>query len=184
MTRLIFLGAPGAGKGTQAKVLAESHNIPHISTGDILRQAVADRSPLGLLAKSYMDRGELVPDSLIMGLIKDRLGQADTQNGWILDGFPRNLSQAQALNDLLQEMKQNYDRVIYFEVSPDTLITRMLERGRKDDNEATVRRRLEVYQEQTVPLIEFYRDINSLRVIDGNDNVATVANSLEQLLVA
>ncbi len=184
MTRLIFLGAPGAGKGTQAKVLAESHNIPHISTGDILRQAVADRSPLGLLAKSYMDRGELVPDSLIMGLIKDRLGQADAQNGWILDGFPRNLSQAQALNDLLQEMKQNYDRVIYFEVSPDTLITRMLERGRKDDNEATVRRRLEVYQEQTVPLIEFYRDINSLRVIDGNDNVATVANSLEQLLVA
>ena len=184
MTRLIFLGAPGAGKGTQAKVLAESHNIPHISTGDILRQAVADRSPLGLLAKSYMDRGELVPDSLIMGLIKDRLGQADAQNGWILDGFPRNLSQAQALNDLLQEMQQNYDRVIYFEVSPDTLITRMLERGRKDDNEATVRRRLEVYQEQTVPLIEFYRDINSLRVIDGNDNVATVANSLEQLLVA
>lgn len=184
MTRLIFLGAPGAGKGTQAKVLAESHNIPHISTGDILRQAVADRSPLGLLAKSYMDQGELVPDSLIMGLIKDRLGQADAQNGWILDGFPRNLSQAQALNDLLQEMQQNYDRVIYFEVSPDTLITRMLERGRKDDNEVTVRRRLEVYQEQTVPLIEFYRDINSLRIIDGNDNVATVANSLEQVLVA
>ena len=184
MTRLIFLGAPGAGKGTQAKVLAKSHNIPHISTGDILRQAVADRSSLGLLAKSYMDRGELVPDSLIMGLIKDRLGQADAQNGWILDGFPRNLSQAQALNDLLQEMQQNYDQVIYFEVSPDTLITRMLERGRKDDNEATVRRRLEVYQEQTVPLIEFYRDINSLRAIDGNDNVATVANSLEQLLVA
>ena len=184
MTRLIFLGAPGAGKGTQAAVLAKSHDIPHISTGDILRQAVADRSPLGLLAKSYMDQGELVPDSLIMGLIKDRLGQADAQNGWILDGFPRNLSQAQALNDLLQEMQQNYDQVIYFEVSPDTLITRMLERGRKDDNEATVRRRLEVYQEQTVPLIKFYRDINSLRVIDGNDNVATVANSLEQLLVA
>ncbi len=184
MTRLIFLGAPGAGKGTQASALAESHNIPHISTGDILRQAVANQSPLGLLAKSYMDQGELVPDSLIMGLIKDRLGQADAQNGWILDGFPRNLSQAQALNDLLQEMKQNYDRVIYFEVSPETLITRMLERGRKDDNEATVRRRLEVYQEQTVPLIKFYRDINSLRVIDGNDNVTTVANSLEQLLVA
>lgn len=184
MTRLIFLGAPGAGKGTQAATLAQSHNIPHISTGDILRQAVADQSSLGVQAKNYMDQGELVPDALILGLIKERLGQADTQQGWILDGFPRNLDQAQALNELLQQMKQNYDQVIYFEVSQETLIKRMLERGRKDDNEATVRRRLEVYQEQTVPLIEFYRDINSLQVIDGNNNVATVANSLERVLVS
>ncbi len=182
--RLIFLGAPGAGKGTQAKALAKAEKIPHISTGDILRQAVIDRSPLGIQAKNYMDRGELVPDNLIMGLIEERLGQADTQEGWILDGFPRNIAQARALNELLQQMNQNYDQVIYFDVSQEALISRMLERGRKDDNEVTVRRRLDVYQEQTVPLIEFYRSIDSLKVVDGNANVTTVANSLKQLLVA
>ena len=183
MTRLIFLGAPGAGKGTQATALAEAQKIPHISTGDILRQAVTDRTPLGIQAKNYMDRGELVPDTLIINLIEERLGQADAQKGWILDGFPRNLDQAQALNQLLQQMKQNYDLVIYFEVPQETLIARMLERGRKDDNKTTVRRRLEVYQEQTVPLIELYRDIDSLQVVDGNADVATVSNSLRQLLV-
>ena len=130
-----------------------------------------------------MDRGELVPDTLIINLIEERLGQADAQKGWILDGFPRNLDQAQALNQLLQQMKQNYDLVIYFEVPQETLIARMLERGRKDDNKTTVRRRLEVYQKQTVPLIELYRDIDSLQVVDGNADVATVSNSLRQLLV-
>ena len=180
--RLIFLGAPGAGKGTQAETLAAAQNIPHISTGDILRQAVADQSSLGLQAKSYMDAGELVPDTLIMGLIKERLGQVDAQKGWILDGFPRNLEQAQALNQLLLQMDQNYDKVVYFEVSQEALVSRMLERGRKDDNEVTVRRRLDVYQEQTVPLIKFYQDINSLKVVDGNSDVETVSNSLRQLL--
>lgn len=180
--RLIFLGAPGAGKGTQAKALAKIKNIPHISTGDILRQAVVKQATLGVLAKSYMDRGELVPDTLIIGLIKERLGQTDAQQGWILDGFPRNLDQAQALNELLQQMKQNYDQVFYFDVSQELLIERMLGRGRQDDNEATVRRRLEVYQEQTVPLIKFYRDIDSLQVVDGNADVKTVSSSLRELL--
>jgi len=147
-----------------------------------LRQAVADESPLGLLAKSYMDQGELVPDTLIMGLIKERLGQADTQQGWILDGFPRNLDQAQELNKLLQEMGQSYDQVVYFEVSQETLITRMLERGRQDDNEETVRRRLDVYQKQTVPVIELYREVNSLKIVDGDADVTTVSNSLRQSL--
>lgn len=180
--RLIFLGAPGAGKGTQAETLAAAQNIPHISTGDILRQAVADQSPLGIQAKTYMDDGELVPDTLIMGLIKERLAQADAQQGWILDGFPRNLDQAQELNKLLQQMEQNYDLVVYFEVSQEALVSRMLERGRKDDNEVTVRRRLDVYQEQTVPLIKLYQESNSLQVVDGNADVATVSNSLRQLL--
>jgi len=180
--RLIFLGAPGAGKGTQAEKLAAAQNIPHISTGDILRQAVADQSSLGLQAKSYMDAGELVPDTLIMGLIKERLGQADAEKGWILDGFPRNLEQAQALNQLLLQMNQHYDKVVYFEVSQEALVSRMLERGRKDDNEVTVRRRLDVYQEQTVPLIKFYQDINSLQVVDGSSDVEIVSNSLRQLL--
>lgn len=182
--RLIFLGAPGAGKGTQAEALAAAQNIPHISTGDILRQAVTEQSPLGLQAKSYMDKGELVPDDLIMGLIKERLGQVDAQQGWILDGFPRNLDQAQELNKLLQQMNQTYDKVVYFEVSKEALVTRMLERGRKDDNEATVSRRLDVYQEQTVPLIKLYRDVNSLLVVDGNADVATVSNSLREALEA
>jgi len=180
--KLIFLGAPGAGKGTQAQTLAEAQKIPHISTGDILRQAVADNTPLGLQAKGYMDAGELVPDSLIIGLIEGRLQQTDAKKGWILDGFPRNLDQAQALNDLLTKMKQKYDQVIYFDVSQEALVARMLERGRKDDNELTVRRRLEVYQEQTEPLIKFYQGINSLEVIDGNADVATVSNSLQQSL--
>ena len=182
MTRLIFLGAPGAGKGTQAAALAELKIIPHVSTGDMLRQAVAEQSPLGIQAKNYMERGELVPDTLIMGLIQERLEQPDAQQGWILDGFPRNLAQARALNELLQEMKQNYDRVIYFDVSPEILVNRMLERGRQDDNEVTVRRRLDVYQEQTVPLIEFYRDIDSLTVINGNADVATVSGSLREAI--
>lgn len=179
--RLIFLGAPGAGKGTQATALAAAKKIPHISTGDILRQAVTDQSSLGLQAKSYMDDGELVPDTLIMGLIQERLGQSDAQQGWILDGFPRNLEQAQELNKLLEKLKQNYDQAVYFEVSQEALVKRMLERGRKDDNEVTVRRRLDVYQEQTVPLIKFYRDANSLQVVDGNTDVETVSNSLNQL---
>lgn len=180
--RLIFLGAPGAGKGTQGEALAKAKNIPHISTGDILRQAVADESPSGLLAKNYMEKGELVPDTLIMELIKERLGQADAQQGWILDGFPRNLDQAQELNKLLQEMEQNYDQVVYFEVPQETLITRLLERGRQDDNEVTIRRRLNVYQEQTVPVIELYRNVNSLKIVDGSTDVAAVSSSLKKLL--
>lgn len=184
MTRLIFLGAPGAGKGTQAASLAEFKQIPHISTGDLLRQAVAEQSTLGIQAQNYMSQGELVPDSLIMGLIKERLGQLDAQQGWILDGFPRNLPQAEALNNLLLEMQQNYDQVIYLEVSPEILVNRLLKRGRKDDSEVTVHRRLDVYQEQTVPMIEFYRDVDSLQVVNGNSDVETVAQSLREILTA
>ena len=154
MVRLIFLGAPGAGKGTQAEVLASEKKIAHISTGDILRQAVLEESELGLQAKAYIDRGDLVPDSLVIEMIQNRLDQADTSNGWILDGFPRNLSQAIALQKLLKEIKQVCDHVISFEVPTETLVTRMLERGRKDDNEVTARRRLNVFAEQTMPLTQ------------------------------
>ena len=180
MVRLIFLGAPGAGKGTQAKVLASDKKIAHISTGDILRQAVAEESELGLQAKAYIDRGDLVPDSLVIELIQNRLGQADTSNGWILDGFPRNLSQAIALQKLLKEIKQVCDHVISFEVPTEILVTRMLERGRKDDNEVTVRRRLNVFVEQTVPLINFYKQLGYLRTINGTESVADVAIALKR----
>ena len=152
MARLIFLGPPGAGKGTQAKLLADSHNIPHISTGDILRAAVSRQTNLGVKAQEYMDRGELVPDQLVIDLIRERLGQPDAQLGWILDGYPRTVVQADSLDGLLVELSQTCDRAINFDVPDETLIERMLSRGRKDDNEGVIRRRLEVYREQTAPL--------------------------------
>ncbi|MBE9039389.1 adenylate kinase [Oscillatoriales cyanobacterium LEGE 11467] len=182
MMRLIFLGAPGAGKGTQAVNLAQTWQIPHISTGDILRQAVADKSPLGIKAKSYMDGGELVPDSLVIALIEERLSQPDTRMGWILDGFPRNLTQANSLGTLLQRMVQPCDRAVYFTVETEALVERMLARGRKDDNGETIRRRLEVYQEQTTPLVDFYRQQGCLTQIDGNRSVEEVTQALYEAL--
>ena len=184
MTRLIFLGAPGAGKGTQAESLSSDRQIAHISTGDILRQVVAEESELGLQAKAYIDRGDLVPDTLVIELIRNRLNQSDTTNGWILDGFPRNLSQAEVLEGLLDELDQSCDSVIYFEVPQETLVTRMLERGRKDDNEVTVRRRLNVYEEQTVPLVDFYKQRGYLKIVDGSVGIADVTSSLQEAILA
>lgn len=182
MMRLILLGPPGAGKGTQAALLAERWQIPHISTGEILRQAVADGTPLGIKAKSYMDNGELVPDTLVIDLIEERLQQPDTKRGWILDGFPRNLPQADALGKLLDAISQPCDRALNFEVPTDVLVARMLERGRQDDNETTIRRRLEVYLEQTAPAIEFYRQHGCLTVVDGNHFVEEIQQHLQATL--
>ncbi|MBW4575654.1 MAG: adenylate kinase [Aphanothece sp. CMT-3BRIN-NPC111] len=182
VTRLIFLGPPGAGKGTQAKILANLCEIPHISTGDILREAQAQGTPLGQKAQSYMERGELVPDALILDLMRERLSQSDAQNGWILDGFPRNVSQAAFLDELLQDMKQEYGCVVNLEVPDEVLVTRMLGRGRQDDNEETIRRRLEVYRQQTAPLIDFYRDRDSLASVDGNRPLQQVTDALKQLV--
>ena len=182
MTRLIFLGPPGAGKGTQAQILAKLSNIPHISTGDILRNAVNQSTHLGIKAQSYMDRGELVPDDLIIEMIRDRLTESDAQTGWILDGFPRNASQASFLDHLLQDINQSYDSAINLEVPDEILVQRLLARGRKDDNEAVIRRRLMVYREQTEPLIAFYRNRQQLVSIDGNKPLEEVTNSLKQLV--
>lgn len=178
--RLIFLGPPGAGKGTQAQVLAENYQIPHISTGDILRAAVANETPLGKQAKDYMSRGELVPDALILDLIQDRLSYEDTANGWILDGFPRNVNQAAFLEELLAKLNQNADRVLNLEVPDEVLVTRLLARQRKDDNEETIRRRLEVYHQDTVPVIDFYQQRETLKTIDGNQEMKTVTESLSE----
>jgi adenylate kinase len=183
VTKLLFLGPPGAGKGTQAKILADNCQIPHISTGDILRAAVANGTDLGLKAKSYMDRGELVPDSLILDLVRDRLSQPDAASGWILDGFPRNVSQAKFLDELLQQMNQVYHHAINLDVSDEVLVARMLGRGRADDNEETIRRRLEVYREQTAPLIDFYRQNNSLVIIDGDRPIAAITDALKKVMV-
>lgn len=184
MPRLIFLGAPGAGKGTQAQTLAGHWQIPHISTGDILRQAMKERSPLGVKAQSYVDRGELVPDSLILDLIEQRLSQSDTKSGWILDGFPRNVSQASFLEQLLQKLEGDSVFAINLEVPDEVLVSRLLGRGRADDTEDVIRRRLEVYREQTLPLIDFYRDRQQLKSVNGNQPLEKVTVDLQNLLAS
>ena len=182
MKRLIFLGAPGAGKGTQAQIIADAYQIPHISTGDILRQAITAQTPLGQKAKVYMDKGELVPDELILDLIRERLKQPDSSKGWVLDGFPRNLSQADFLEQLLADLNQSSDYALNLEVPDEVLITRMLKRGRKDDNEETIRRRLQVYRDDTAPLIDFYHQRDILKSIDGNQSMEAVTTSLQGVI--
>ena len=184
MPRLIFLGAPGAGKGTQAQTLALHWHIPHISTGDILRGAMKERSPLGIKAQSYVDRGELVPDQLLLDIMEERLSQPDAQSGWILDGFPRNVNQASFLEQLLQKLTQDSVRAINLDVPDEVLVSRLLGRGRADDTEEVIRRRLEVYREQTLPLIEFYRDRQQLMSINGNQPLEKVTADLQELLAS
>lgn len=182
MTRLIFLGPPGAGKGTQAKQLSDNCQVPHISTGDILRAAVAQQTELGKKAQFYMDAGELVPDELILNMIRERLTAEDALKGWILDGFPRNVEQAAFLDELLQEINQPFECVVNLEVPDEVIISRLVQRGqqegRSDDTEATIRHRLEVYRERTEPLIDFYRSRQQLVSVDGNQPVKKVTEDL------
>ena len=180
--QFIFLGPPGAGKGTQAETLAQQLGIPHISTGKILREAIAEGTDLGIKAQVHVDKGELVPDSLIIALIRERFGYKDTQKGWILDGFPRNVSQARALDMLLEILSQPYGRVVYFDVAKKILIERMLSRSRNDDNLPTIQRRLKVYREETTPLIDFYQRRRSLVTIDGSLSPSEVNILLQQAL--
>ncbi|MDJ0619098.1 MAG: adenylate kinase [Calothrix sp. MO_192.B10] len=182
MTRFIFLGPPGAGKGTQAKTLAEHWNIPHISTGDILRQALQEQTPLGVKAQGYMDQGELVPDGLVQDMVKERLSQEDAQTGWILDGFPRTVNQAAFLAELLQELNQSQQKVVNLDVPDDVVVARLLERGRKDDTEEVIRRRLEVYRSDTAPLIDYYRQQEMLVVVNGNQSQEEVTTELKAVV--
>ncbi len=182
MVRLIFLGPPGAGKGTQAQLLAERCEIPHISTGDILRSAVSRKTALGIKAQTYMDQGELVPDELILDLVGDRLSQDDAEKGWLLDGFPRNVSQAEFLDTLLETLQQGYECVVNLDVPDEVIVARLLERGRDDDNETVIRNRLTVYREQTTPLIDFYRDRQQLISVDGNQPIEAVSTALQDII--
>lgn len=182
MKRLIFLGPPGAGKGTQAQALSSNYHIPHISTGEILRRATTEQTPLGQKAKVYMDKGELVPDELILDLIKERLAQPDSKNGWVLDGFPRNLAQASFLEQLLANLNQSPDFALNLIVPDEVVITRMLEREREDDNEDTIRRRLQVYRDDTAPVISFYQERGILKSVDGNQSMEAVTSSLQALV--
>ena len=180
--RLIFLGPPGAGKGTQAQIVADNHKIPHVSTGDILRAAVAQQTPLGQQAKDFMNRGELVPDALILDLIKDRLSYEDATDGWILDGFPRNVNQAAFLEKLLEKLNQSADCVLNLKVPDEVLVTRLLARKRKYYNESTIRRRLEVYHQDTVPVIDFYQTREILKTINGDQTMEEVTQALNQAI--
>jgi len=182
VTRLIFLGPPGAGKGTQANMLSEHCDVPHIATGDILRAAVADQTELGQKAEQYMNAGELVPDALILNLIRERLTQPDAKDGWVLDGFPRNVPQAEFLEQLLDEINQPFDFVINLDVPDEVIIARLLKRGRKDDAEEVIRHRLDVYRQQTAPLIDFYRNRQKLVSIDGNQEMASVNADLRKVV--
>ncbi|MEY3297512.1 MAG: Adenylate kinase 1 [Cyanobacteriota bacterium] len=182
MTRLIFLGPPGAGKGTQAKMLADDCTVPHISTGDILRSAVANGTELGNKADAYMSAGELVPDDLILNLIRERLSEEDAQLGWVLDGFPRNVPQAEFLIKLLDQIEQPADFVINLDVTDEVIVARLLKRGRADDEESVIRNRLDVYRRQTAPLIDFYRSRQQLVSIDGNQPMEAVYASLQAVI--
>lgn len=188
--QLIFMGPPGAGKGTQAQLLAALWKIPHISTGDILRACVVAKTALGLKAKAYMDAGELVPDELLMDIVQERMNEPDARAGWILDGFPRTVAQAAFFDKLLCEVgsegsKSGKDcalRAVNLDVPDNVLVTRLLSRGRQDDNEETIRRRLQVYREQTEPLIEFYNSREQLVAIDGDRDMQVVTAELQQAL--
>jgi adenylate kinase len=180
--RLIFLGPPGAGKGTQAALVAKTTGIAHISTGDLLRAAVAAQTELGQQAQAYMSRGDLVPDGLVLGMVKERLAEPDAQGGWILDGFPRTAAQAESLDVLLKTIGQASDTAINFDVADDLLVQRLLLRGRADDSEDVVRHRLQVYRDKTAPLIAFYQDRNHLKTIDGSHPIEEVMAQMQQVI--
>jgi adenylate kinase len=183
---MLLLGPPGAGKGTQALRLVAKLGIPQISTGDMLREAVAAGTDVGRKAQEYMDRGELVPDEVVIGVAKDRLSQDDAESGFVLDGFPRTAAQAVALDALLERIGTNLERCVALVVDEDSLVKRLLGRaqieGRSDDSEETIRTRMSVYRAQTAPLVEYYRKRGILAEVDGLGSVEEVAKRIEEAL--
>jgi adenylate kinase len=205
---IVLLGAPGAGKGTQAARIIDTYGLPHISTGDILRAAVKAGTPLGAEAKRYMDSGELVPDFVVIGLVKARLSEPDTDKGFILDGFPRTTNQAEALDRELESLGKEIDSAIAITVDPEVIVERLTSRRtcrecgritsvsegakceacegelyqRDDDNEKTVRNRLDVYDRSTAPLIDYYRGKGVLHLVDGDRPVDTVWDDIRGIL--
>ena len=189
MLNLILFGPPGAGKGTQAEILEREHGLKKLSTGDMLRAEVEQDTELGREAKNYMDEGNLVPDELLVSMIRERIKQTDCANGFILDGFPRTQAQAAALERMLNDNGFNLDAVIALEVDEDELVNRVVKRARQDpgnaradDNEETMRQRLEVYHEQTAPILPFYETRDLLHQVDGMQTVDTVARDIEDII--
>lgn len=185
--RVVFLGPPGSGKGTQAKLLASRLSVPSISTGDMLREAVREGTALGRRAKAIMESGELVPDDVVVGLIRERIAAPDARGGFLLDGFPRTTEQARALDGLLAGNGMALDRVINLLVPEKTLVERLLgratEEGRSDDRPETVAERLRVYREKTAPLVDHYRRAGVLSEVDGSGSIGEVAERIDRVIV-
>lgn len=180
--RIVLLGAPGSGKGTQAERIVEKYRITHISTGDLLRAEVSAGSDLGNQAKQIMESGGLVSDDIMLGMIKSRLSQGDIDNGFMLDGFPRTLAQAEALDVLLAELGQPLDVVVFFDVEYAEITQRLLARQRADDTEETIRKRLQVYEEQTAPLIDYFKAKGNLRTVKGMGAVEEISERIFKTL--
>jgi len=184
--RIVLLGAPGSGKGTQAALLKEHFKIPHISTGVLLREAVARATPLGKRAKVIMDRGDLVPDAVMLDLIEERLSAPDTARGFILDGYPRNIAQAESLDAVLDRLGRPVEEAVLIEVDPDLVVQRIARRGaeesRSDDAEDVVRNRLRVYEEQTAPVAGYYADQGLLTRVLGEGAIEEVQDRILGML--
>ena len=178
--KLLFLGPPGAGKGTQANLFCKKYGLVHLSTGDLLRDEVSSGSVLGLKAAEIMNKGELVSDELVLSIVEGRL--VNINEGWLLDGFPRNINQAKSLKNLLEKIKQPLEGVILIKVDDDYLIKRLLDRGRQDDNEQVIINRLNIYREKTAPLIDLYKKQGILGEIEGNADIDVVFSSIEKSL--
>jgi adenylate kinase len=186
MMKLLLIGPPGAGKGTQASKLSEVFGIPAISTGDIFRENVKNQTPLGVEAKSYMDKGEYVPDELTNKLVRDRLKNSDCVNGFLLDGYPRTADQVQELDSILKETNSKLDAVVQLTADTDEVVRRLakraIEQGRSDDTEEVLRNRLSVYEEQTAPLISVYESRGLLVKVDGLGEIAEVTQRITEAL--
>lgn len=186
--RLILLGPPGAGKGTQAAILMEKYAIPQLSTGDMLRAAIKAATPMGLAAREIMDRGDLVSDEIVNGIVAERLDGEDCANGFILDGYPRTIAQAESLGQMLADKDMGLDAVVEIQVDAEELVARIVNRAREtggeraDDNEEVLRNRLQVYLDQTAPLIDYYRRAGLLRSVDGMADIDTVAAAIAAAL--
>jgi adenylate kinase len=185
-TFVVLMGAPGAGKGTQAKRLAASLGLPQVATGDLFRANLKNETELGKLARTYMDKGELVPDEVTVAMVRDRLSQPDCEQGAILDGFPRTPAQAKALDELLSEFSTKIAVVPFIDVSQDVLVERLAKRaeieGRADDNEETIRVRMDVYQSETAPLLEYYKNRDLLVKINGEQTIDEVTADLTKVV--
>ena len=188
MIRILLIGPPGAGKGTQAALLAKHFGIPAISTGDIFRENVRNETPLGLEAKAFMDRGEYVPDSLTNALVRDRLNQSDAVDGFLLDGYPRTIDQVEELDDILDESDKKLDVVVQLTADSEELLRRLSgraeEQGRSDDTPEVIKRRLGVYEEQTAPLIDIYASRSLVAKVNGLGEIADVTTRIIEVLDA
>lgn len=184
--RIVLLGAPGSGKGTQAALLVEALDLPHISTGELLRAAVKAGTLLGQKAKAVIDRGELVSDDIMLGLLEERLSEADAETGFILDGYPRNLAQAEALDELLERLGQPVDEALQIDIDIEMVVERIAKRaaeeGRSDDTEEVVRNRMDVYEEQTAPVVEYYARKGLLSRVLGEGTIEEVFQRIRGVL--